>query len=268
MGNIFFAGWHIYGFWQEQKWETQRAREATKIFPEAKIFGADFVLKDYTGTKFTLEEDGKNIIKNARQFHSAPALIKGENADKYLCAGFLYELSARLWDASAPITIGMMDPKSKQAADAWELPYAYEYVGGKVLVDVSEKFSVQAKDFWQKITLRDLELFFATAFREEALLGDIGFLYRDTAFAGALGKYGYANSHIVKNLGMSEFAFSLHTDTQGKSSKQIFSDTLACDTVVFETLEPLLAHYDITLDGKKVRWYQGGMYELAADGSL
>ena len=89
LGNIFFAGWHIYGFWQEQKWETQRAREAEKIFPEAKIFWADFVLKDYMGTKFTLEEEGKNIIKNARQFHSAPALIKGENADKYLCAGFL-----------------------------------------------------------------------------------------------------------------------------------------------------------------------------------
>ena len=67
---------------------------------------------------------------------------------------------------------------------------------------------------------------------------------------------------------MSDFSFSVNTDIQGKSSKQIFSDTLACDMAVFEIMEPLLAHYDITLDSKKVRWYQGELYTLAADGSL
>lgn len=57
LGNIFFVLWQIYGTWQEQKLETQKVVEAKKIYPEAKIFGADFALKDYSGTKFTLEEE-------------------------------------------------------------------------------------------------------------------------------------------------------------------------------------------------------------------
>jgi len=31
----------------------------------------------------------------------------------------------------------MMDPKTKTPADAWQLPYSYEYVGGNILTDFS-----------------------------------------------------------------------------------------------------------------------------------
>lgn len=94
----------------------------------------------------------------------------------------------------------MMDPKTKTPADAWQLPYSYEYVGGKILSDFSRDFSLEEKNYWKKIDLKKLKDFFHTAFSEAALLGDIGFLYKDTEFLEDLKEYQNYNSHITKNL--------------------------------------------------------------------
>jgi len=143
--------------------------QSEKVYFEEKLFSEDFVLKDYSGTKFTLEQEGKDIIKNAREFHSSPALIKGEAYNEYVCAGYIFELSRKMWDPTAPYMIGMMEQNTKTVADAWQLPYSYEYLWGKILSDFTWEFSVDDKDYWDVIDTSKLKDFFDIAFSEEAL---------------------------------------------------------------------------------------------------
>ena len=122
--------------WVARKIDLQEQIIASeKVYFNQPLFSEDFKLKDYSGTKFTLEQEGKNIIKNAREFHSSPALIKGEAYNEYVCAGYIFELSSIMWDSSAPYLIGMMEQNTKTVANAWQLPYSYEYLGGKILSD-------------------------------------------------------------------------------------------------------------------------------------
>jgi len=52
----------------------------------------------------------------------------------------------------------------------------------------------------KNIDLKKFTDFFDTAFSEEALFGDIGFLYKNTDFLEDLKEYQNYNSHITKNL--------------------------------------------------------------------
>lgn len=237
----------------EQKAEIIEAQiENEKTYFETPLFSDGFALKDYSGTKYTLEEEWKNIIKNAREFHSSPTIIKEENFDKYLCAGFLYELSAKFWDPSAPISIGMMDPVSKTAADAWELPYSYQYSGWELLVDVSKDFDVQEKNYWESIDAEMLQSFFKQSFSEQALLWDMWFLYKDTNYLASLQKYGYMNSHIVKNLWVSEFKKAIDFETSWLNRDEVFSKSFSCDLDIFMKLKPLLKNYEIYYKWKRI----------------
>lgn len=47
--------------------------------------------------EFSLTSEGKTIITNVRAYHTVPALIPEENFGEGLCAGYLYELTARMW---------------------------------------------------------------------------------------------------------------------------------------------------------------------------
>lgn len=255
--NVFFIFEYVDS-WVENKVEIL---ENQKVYVDTKIFWDDFKLADYSSTKFTLEPEGIDIIKNAREFHSSPALIKWDAYDEYVCAWYVFELSRKLWDPSSPYLIGMMEQNTKTPADAWQLPYSYEYVGGKILSDFTWDFSLDTKDYWDKIDSWKLKEFFDTAFSEQALFGDIGFFYKHTEFVQALKTYKNANSHIVKNIGISTFTRKI-SESAWKTHKEIFSNTLSCDTTVFSKLSWLLQHYEMYLDDKKITFYQGEFYYL------
>ena len=235
--------------------------EESKVYFTQKLFSEDFKLKDYSATKFTLEEKGKEIIKNAREFHSSPAIIKGEAYNEYMCAGYIFGLSKILWDASAPYLIGMMEQNTKTVADAWQLPYSYEYVGGKILADFTWDFSLDDKDYWSKIDISKLKDFFDIAFSEESLLWDIGFLYKHTEFLEDLKSYQNSNSHIAKNIWISKFSRKISSPGD-KTQKEIFSNALSCETEVFWKMKFLLQNYEIHLDDQRIVFFEDEFYDL------
>lgn len=262
MWNAFFMLQEVE---QEKAEELLRQEQKIeKIYFTEKLFSDDFKLKDYSSTKFTLEEKGKDIIRNAREFHSSPAIIKGDAYDEYVCAGYIFGLSKILWDDSAPYMIGMMEQNTKTVADAWQLPYSYEYVGGKILSDFTGDFSVDTKDYWQKIDISKLRNFFDIAFSEEALFGDIGFLYEQTQFTQDLKSFGNSNSHIAKNIGTSSFTRKI-AEVSWKSQDEIVSRALSCDTEIYSKIKNYLSNYEIYLDGKQIVLYQDIFYYIWTD---
>lgn len=250
----------------EKKLEQKKAQEA-KIYFTEKLFSDNFKLKDYSAAKFTLEQKGKDIIKNAREFHSSPAIVKWDAYDEYVCAGYIFGLSKILWDPSAPYMIGMMEQNTKTPADAWQLPYSYEYVGWKVLADFTWDFSLDTKDYWEKIDTEKLEKFFDISFSEAALFWDIWFLYKQTEFLHDLKIYENANSHIAKNIGLSDFSRTVN-NPKNKDHMTILSETLSCDESVFPKMKNLFTHYDFHLDGNKIVFYKDEFYYLLDDNSL
>jgi len=237
------------------------------VYFDEKLFSEDFELKDYTSTKFTLEQEGIDIIKNAREFHSSPALIKWEAYNEYVCAGYIFELSRKVWDSSAPYLIGMMEQNTKTVADAWQLPYSYEFLWWKILSDFTWDFSVDDKDYWKVIDTSKLKDFFDISFSEEALFWDIGFFYKDTQFTHDLKSYWNANSHIVKNIWMSDFTRKI-SNTQGQSQSEIISQALSCESEVFPKIESFLQNYELYLDNQRVVLYEDAYYYLEDDMSI
>jgi hypothetical protein len=63
----------------------------------------------------------------------------------------------------------MMEQNTKTVADAWQLPYSYEYVGGTVLSDFTGDFDLDTKNYWEVIDLQKLKDFFDISFSEAAL---------------------------------------------------------------------------------------------------
>lgn len=265
--NIFFIFQYV-NLWIENKvLEQEQLVENQKVYFTDTLFSDSFALKDYSATKFTLEQEGKDIITNAREFHSSPALIKGEAYKEAMCSAYVFELSRKFWDPSAPYMIGMMEQNTKTVADAWQLPYSYEYVGWKILADFTWGFSLQDKDYWKNIDTEKLKDFFATAFSEEALLWDIWFLYKNTEFLHELEIYKNANSHIAKNVWVSKFTKTVQ-NPEWKSTQEIISDAFACDTEIFPKMQGLLSHYEIYLDDARVVVFKGELYVLSEDGSI
>lgn len=263
--SLVINGMFIFSEVKENQIKKEQALK--ELFTE-KLFSEWQKLKDYSNVKYTLDEEGKSIIKNAREFHSSPAIIKGEWYDKYLCAWFLFELSSKLWGNVAPFTIGMMEQKTKTPADAWQLPDSYRYVGGEIMEDFSGKFSLEKKDFWETVNITDLKNFFHTSFSEEALLWDIGFLYKDTDYISELKKTWNSNSHIVKNIGVSDFKSVVQGDVTSKTNLEVFSETLSCDVNIFPKMKDLLTHYELYHDGKRIVYTKGDFFYLSQEWEL
>lgn len=265
--NIFFI-YDQFDQWVARKIDMQeQITESEKVHFEEKLFSEDFKLKDYTGTKFTLEQAWKDIITNAREFHSSPALIKWEAYNEYVCAGYVFELSRIMWDDSAPYLIGMMEQNTKTVADAWQLPYSYEYLGGNVLSDFTWDFSVDEKNYWDVIDITKLKDFFDTSFWEEALFWDIWFFYKNTQFTQDLKTFWNANSHIVKNIWASEFSRKIN-NVEWKTHDEIISETLLCDSEVFPKISNFLQNYEVYLDDSRIVLFNGAYYYLWEDDTI
>lgn len=240
-------GYFIVELMKEKQADIKQMKKIEKNF-----YSDTFTLLDYSKVEFPLTQEGRDIISSARTLHIVPTLISTENFDKYVCSGYLWELSEKLWDTGSPYYIGMMEQNDKKPASAWQLPYSYEYKWGKILSDFSGKFNLDTQDFWQTIELKDLKNFFIEAFSEKALLWDIGFFYTDTDYLADLKKYSNYNSHIAKNMGISKFHFTVKNEDISKSHLKILEETLGCNSAVFAKMYPLLEGYKMQLAGKDV----------------
>ncbi|MDD3646298.1 MAG: hypothetical protein PHH06_02720 [Candidatus Gracilibacteria bacterium] len=214
-------------------------------------FSDNIILNDYSSAKFKLKEEGINIIKSIRNLHNIKNLIGSESKGKEVCAGYIWELSKILWGDESPYHIGMMNQETKVPAKAWELPYYYEFFGGKIMIDFSNDFSLKEKNYREKIDIDKLKIFFGNAFTEKSLLGDIGFLYKDTQYANFLDGRS-SNSHITKNMGISKFEIILKSEQDLGNHLGLIGDNLGCDKEVFSKINNLLSYYKIYLNGKQI----------------
>ena len=123
-------------------------------------FEDTFELFDYSNTKYTLEEEGKQIIQNIRTFHKSPNLIDKEKLNREVCAWFIWVLTEKIWWKNLPYYVWMMDQESKTPASAWKLPIAYQYFWWEILSDFSRKFDIYKKDMWEKISFEEINWFF------------------------------------------------------------------------------------------------------------
>jgi len=152
------------------------------------------------------------------------------------------------------------------ACDAREIPYCYEYYGGKITYDMGIKHGPELQDdaqsFWKRVTPEEMIRFFAAAFRSGNLLGDIGFLYRNSQYLYMLGAYDNYNTHITKNMGVSDFTVTVEypSEEKGVGNDLLLRNALGCTEEMRPLIQPLLTRYSFKINGLPARYL--------ADGSL
>ena len=238
-----------------------------KVFIDTNYFIDNLKLKDYSWVKFKFTDEGKKLVKNIRNLHKSASLIWRSNAQKELCAWYIWILSEKLWWVESPYHLWMMNNEKRSPASAWELPTFYSNIWWDVLIDLWDKFSVNKKDYWKKIIKDDFQKFFKTAFLEEALFWDIWFLYKNTKYTSFLNWWS-ANSHITKNVWISEFEFIVWKDYENKSEIDIISNTLNCSNEVSNDLFSVLNNYKLFLNWKNIVFIDNELFYLNDDNSL
>ena len=247
--GIWVLFWFLIGIGVMSFWHTEKKEHLNTTVGQTVRFWKDLIEpRDYTSTKWKLTDEGKTIIHQVRDLHKAPLILKEDERDDWLCAGYLFELSAMLWWKDAPTDIGMRDPRTHKAANAWELPYGYRYRGWTILTWLSDKIKTKPLNYWSFVTNEDLKNIFLNAFSEPSILWDIWFLYKNTTVLSQLWSYGNYNSHITKNFGISTFSRVIK-ETENSASKTI-RDTLWCDANVWYKLNLVLPHYQFLINGK------------------
>jgi len=151
-------------------------------------------------------------------------------------------------------------------APAWELPYFYEQFWWKILIDLWNKFSIENKDYIKKIDIKDLKLFFSKAFSEEALFWDIWFLYSKTKYSSFLKNWSY-NSHITKNMGISDFEIIIWKIDNKKTDLENILDNIWCDKIFWKYIK-ILENYKIFLNKKQITLYKNNFYYLKKNNIL
>ena len=237
-----------------------------KIFINRSYFNENISLRDYTETKYKIEKKWLEIIKNIRNLHKSPALIAQEFQNKELCAGYISELSQKIWWKKSIYSIWMQNITKWKLAQAWELPFFYEEFGWKILIDLWLKFDAQKNNYLEKITISDLKHFFAKSFSEQALFWDIWFLYSKTKYSRFLKNWN-SNSHIVKNMWISNFEIIISKFDENKTTLQNFMQNLECNSD-FEKYNNILENYKIYLNNKEIIFYKNHFHYLNWDNSL
>lgn len=233
-----------------------------KIKIERNFLNSNIELKDYTNTEFKITAEWKKIIDNIRTLHKSPTLIDSEKLDLELCAWYIWTLSEKIWWNMSPYYIWMMNLKSKTPSKAWELPNYYSNYWWKILIDLWDKISLENfNNYYDKINLEDLKKFFSSSFSEEALLWDIWFLYTKTKYSNFLKNWSY-NSHIVKNMWISEFEITLDKDYKNKKDLEIISEIFWCKKDIDISVLKLLENYELYLNWKKIVLYNNIFYYL------
>ncbi len=269
LGNLYFFSENkkLKNNLKKQKISIKKEKEKNPKKEEIKIKRRYFIENlwkinkdDYKDVKFSLTEKWKKIIKNTRKLHKSPTLIAENHIEKDLCAGYIWNLTENLWWKNSPYSLWLMNTKTEKAAASWELPYFYEAFWWEILVDFSKKFSLEKKDFTEKIKTKDLKDFFAKAFSKKALFWDIWFLYKNTKHLKPLKIWNY-NSHISKNMWISEFEFVFSKIDKNKSNLDNFLENLSC-TKDFKKYKNLLKNYKFYLNSKEIVFYKDEFYYI------
>ncbi len=225
-----------------------------------KFYWEDLILKNYSEVRYKLQAEWKHIIENIRNLHKSPVLIAREFQNKELCAGYISELSQKIWWKKSIYSIWMQNTKKRKLAQAWELPYFYEAFWWKVLIDLGKKFNVLKKDYIENINSWNLKEFFAKAFLEEAIFWDIWFLYSKTKYTKFL-KTWSSNSHIAKNMWISDFEIVFSKFDSNKSNLELLMNNFWCSSE-FGKYISLLENYELHLNKKRIIFYNNDFYYL------
>lgn len=237
-----------------------------KIKINRNYFNDNIKLNNYSQTRYKIQKEWKNIIKNIRNIHKSPVLISKEFQNKELCAWYIWELTQKIWGKKSIYSIWMQNTKKWQIAQAWELPYFYEAFGWKILIDLGEKFSLKEKNYLEKISLEDLKEFFAKAFSEKALFWDIWFLYSKTKYTDFLKNWN-SNSHITKNMWVSDFEIIFSKIDKNKSNLENLMENIWCNKKFMKYVD-LLKNYKMFLNNKQIVFYNKEFYYINSDNSL
>ena len=242
-------------------------KDEPSVLFQSNYFSSNISLKDYSSTKFKLSDEGKGIIANVRDLHKSASLIHPSNIHKDLCAWYIYILSEKLWSKETPHHIWMINTKTRTPAKAWELPAFYKWFWWDVLIDLSDKFSIDRRDYWEKIELNDIKMFFKNAFSEESLFWDIWFFYKDSKYAWFLRNWS-SNTHLAKNFWLSTFNFIVWKDYINKTSVEIIADTLKCTNINNDKLFPLLENYNLSLNWRAMVFKDNELYYLNGNNTI
>ncbi len=254
---FIFVDFQNLTFHSDKTWAT----ENKDIIIDRNYFSSGWSLPDYSWVNFKLEPAARDIISNIRNLHKAKTLISPDNRDKELCAWYVWELSKKLWWDVSPYYIGMQNKKTQTPAKAWELPNYYEYMGGEVLIDFTGSFDLKTKNLYEVQDINSLKKFFLYAFSHEALFGDIWFLYTDTNYIDILRPWNH-NSHIWKNMWVSNFELSVSQDNQK------LEDILSCDEDTFSSISQVLENYKISVNQQAAVFYDQQLYYLRDENIL
>lgn len=240
----------------------EQSNERQKI--NRNFFPDKIELKDYSTVKYTLENSWKDIIKTIRELHKTPTLISKAYRDKDLCAGFIWSLSEEIWWEYIPYYIWMMTPDEKVPAKARELPYSYKSFGWEILIDFSDMIDLSNfKDtFWNNISQNDLLQFFSFSFLESSLLWDIWFLYKDTKHIEWLLSEWVYNSHVAKNMWLSEFIKQINFDWEFDNHELVFRKLFDIQLKNISKLDDVLSSYLFFVNWKEIIYKKGSFYYL------
>lgn len=231
---------------------------------DRKFFPQKIKLKDYSSVKYHIEEEWKSIIKNIREFHKVPSLIDNAFKDKDLCAGYIWSLSEKIWGIDTPFYIWMMDRETRKPAKAWELLNSYKYLWADALIDLSKKIDLSKykTDFYKMVSDEDILNFFNFSFSEESLFWDVGFLYKETWYiAGILEEWVY-NSHITKNIWLSEFTKQITFKDNLNNHNLLLEKLFNSNAEIVAKLGEVISKYKFKLNWKDIFYNNWSFYYL------
>ncbi len=205
--------------------------------------------------KFNLTENWKSIIQRARSEHKIVSLVPDNDMLEGKCAGYLYELTAKIRWPTSPYNIGMMHPKTKRASSARDLPYSYRYRWATIPISITKEIGQKTKKdpslYPFLISSGWIQEFFMNAWSGASLLWDIWFLYKYTESAWRIGVYGNYNSHIGKNFWISVFNFVI--EHQSDYVAKTIRDTLWCsDDNMRQHVKLLFPYYTWKINNETV----------------
>lgn len=216
----------------------------------------------------SLTDKWKKIIESIRTHHKPTELIANSLNSEYLCAGYIAELTVALRWPGAPQRVGLYNHQADGVCDAREIPYCYWYYGWSILYDIWAKhgwnLQKDAHRFTEIVTPEEMIRFFAAAFRPENLLSDIGFIYHDSNYLSVLGMYGNYNTHISKNMGLSDFTTTIEYPHEevGIGNDLLLRNSLGCTEEIRPLIKPLLSRYAFTINGTPARYLADGSVVL------
>jgi len=76
------------------------------------------------------------------------------------------------------------------------------------------------------------------------------------------------NSHIGKNIGVSDFQHTIDFQTENLSQDEIISQALSCESNIYMKMKPLLEHYEIYQGEQRIVLHEESFYVLQDDNTL